>query len=285
VGVILRSVLIALVFCAAAQGGTYVQFRTVWGDIDVELYDADKPITVRNFLRYVESGLYQNTFFHRCPTNQFTGLTDFVVQGGGYVMQNCPVSPVVAAIPPFGTIPNEFGVGRIFSNTYGTLAMAKVGGNTNSATSQWFFNLGNNSFLDAPNSNGYFTVFGRMIRGTNVLNRYLGRSLNNGIQNLGAPFDTLPVIYGGPGAPDCRELEYLDISLLNVQVKVQGASREISWNSLNTNRYRVEFTTNLPPVWQLLIATNGIGNLGQTMRVTDPAGNAPRRFYRVRLDF
>jgi len=283
--VILRAVLLSALVCCVAEGSTYVQFRTVWGDIDVELYDEDKPITVRNFIRYVESGLYENTFFHRCPTNPVTRVTDFVVQGGGYVMLNCPLSPVISTIPSFGAISNEFGVGRTFSNTYGTLAMAKVAGNTNSASSQWFFNLGNNSFLDAPNANGYFTVFGRVIRGTNVLNQYLGRSVNNGIQNLGGPFDTLPVTYAGPGAPDCRELEYVDISLLNVQVQAQGAAREISWNSLNTNRYRVEFTTNLPPVWHLLIATNGIGHLGQTMRVTDPTANAPRRFYRVRLDF
>jgi cyclophilin family peptidyl-prolyl cis-trans isomerase len=279
--VILRSVfIIALVFCANARGGTYVQFRTIWGDIDVELYDEDKPITVRNFLRYVESGLYQNTFFHRCPTNATTGLTDFVVQGGGYVMMNCPLSPVINTIPRFPAISNEFGVGRVLSNTYGTLAMAMVSGNTNSANAEWFFNLNNNSFLDAS----YFTVFGRMIRGTNVLNQYRGRALNNGIQKLGAPFETLPVIYAGPGSPDCREFEYLDISLLNVKVQIQKGAREISWNSLNTNRYRVEFTTNLPPVWHLLVSTNGIGNMGQTMRVTDPTTNAPRRFYRVRLD-
>jgi hypothetical protein len=201
-------------------------------------------------------------------------------------MMNCPLSPFISSIPTFGPISNEFGVGRVFSNTYGTLAMAKLAGNTNSATAQWFFNLGNNSFLDAPNANGYFTVFGRVVRGTNVLNQYLGRSLDNGIQNLGGPFDTLPVIYAGTGLPDCRDLEYLDISLLNVQVQqIKSGLHEISWNSLNTNRYRVEFTTNLPPVWQLLVSTNGVGHLGQTMRVTDPATNAPRRFYRVRLDF
>jgi cyclophilin family peptidyl-prolyl cis-trans isomerase len=283
--VILRIAFMTVVLSTAAPASTYVQFRTIWGDIDVELYDADKPLTVRNFLRYVKSGRYENSFFHRCPTNQFTGLSDFVVQGGGFAMMNCPLSPLITPIPSFGTISNEFGTGRIFSNTYGTLAMAKVGGDTNSATSQWFFNLGDNSFLDAPTSNGYFTVFGQVLRGTNVLNQYRGRSLNNGIQNLGPPFETTPVIYGGAGLPDCRELEYVDISLLNVRINGQKGAREISWNSLNTNRYRVEFTTNLPPVWHLLIATNGIGTLGQTMRVTDPATNTLRRFYRVRLDF
>jgi cyclophilin family peptidyl-prolyl cis-trans isomerase len=283
--VILRTVfLIILFYCGAisSRAGTYVQFRTIWGDIDVELYDQDKPATVRNFLRYVQSGRYTNMFFHRCPTNQFTGITDFVVQGGGFAVN--PTNATIYQIPIFGTISNEFAVGRRFSNTYGTLAMAKVGGNTNSASSQWFFNLNNNSFLD-EGPDRYFTVFGRVVRGTNVLNRYLGRSIHNGIQNIGPPFDTLPVIYAGNRGPTFNDLEYVDISLLNVKVApAANGTHEISWNSLNTNLYRVEFSTNLPSAWNLLVATNGIGFAGQTMRVIDSTTNAPRRFYRVRLD-
>jgi cyclophilin family peptidyl-prolyl cis-trans isomerase len=285
--VIFRTVLlVALLYCAIARGGTYVQFRTPWGDIDVELYDEDKPITVRNFLRYVQSGLYTNMFFHRCPANQFTGLTDFVVQGGGWAVNamNGSINPV----PRFADIQNEFGVGRRFSNTYGTLAMAKVSGNTNSANSEWFFNLNNNSFLD-NGPDGYFTVFGRMVRGTNVLNQYLGRSYGNGLQNLtnilGPAFLATPVTYAGFRPPTLNDLEYVDISLLSVKVMpAANGAHEISWNSLNTNRYCVEYTTNLPPDWHLLIQTNGIGRFGETMRITDPATTAPRRFYRVRQD-
>lgn len=271
-------------FSLAADAGTYVQFRTVWGDIDVELYDEDKPVTVRNFLRYVQSGRYTNMFFHRCPTNQFTGVTDFVLQGGGWY-RSSPTE--IDRIPIFGTIPNEFGVGRRFSNTYGTIAMAKVGGDTNSASSQFFFNLNNNAFLDAPNSNGYFTVFGRIVgrNSTNVLNFYRGLSLNQGIQNLGGEFETLPVTYFGNRLPTLDDLEYARGSVLNVGVARAGTAREISWNSLNTNVCRVEYTTNLPPVWHTLVTTNGIGRNGEPMRITDAAPNLPRRFYRVRVDF
>jgi cyclophilin family peptidyl-prolyl cis-trans isomerase len=268
-----------LLTAASASAGTYVQFRTVWGDIDVELYDQDKPNTVNNFLRYVQSGRYQNLFFHRCPTNPVTRLTDFVVQGGGYVVTP---DPAIVTVPIFGTISNEFGVGRRFTNVYGTLAMAKVAGDTNSASSQWFFNLNNNVFLDAPNADGYFTVFGHVVRGSNVLNQYLGRSLNNGIQNLAIPFDTLPVIYSGTNPPTYSQLEYVDISLLSVQVTNVGLGREISWKSILNRTNRIEFTTNLPPVWNVLFATNGTG--GRVVYV-DPAANAPRRFYRVRVDF
>lgn len=264
---------------ASVSAGTYVQFRTIWGNIDVELYDQDKPNTVRNFLHYVQSGRYQNLFFHRCPTNPITHLTDFVVQGGGYVV--IP-GPNIAQVPSFGAISNEFGVGRRLSNVYGTLAMAKAAGDTNSATSQWFFNLNNNTFLDTPSADGYFTVFGHVVRGTNVLNQYLGRSINNGLQNLGGPFDTLPVIYSGTNSPNFNQLEYVDITLLNVQVTNVAGGRQISWNSVTNRPNRIEFTTNLPPVWNSLFVTNATTN---RVVYVDPAGNAQRRFYRVRVDF
>ncbi len=264
-----------------SHAGTYVQFRTAWGNIDVELYDEDKPITVWNFLRYVQSGRFTNMFFHRCPTNEFTGVTDFVVQGGGFFASTNGIDRVET----FGTIPNEFGVGRRFSNTYGTIAMAKVAGNTNSATSQFFFNLNNNSFLDATNDNGYFTVFGRIVgrNSTNALNLYRGRSINFGLKDLGGELSTLPVIYVGTRPPTLNDLDYADISVLKLSVTATNGMRELWWNSLGTNHvYHVEFSTNLPPVWQTLASTNGIART-QTMRITDSSAGATRRFYRVRV--
>src|SRR5690349_914913 len=114
---------------------TLAQFRTYYGDMDVELYDHDKPVTVANFLRYVRSGLYQDGIIHRCVPN-------FVIQGGGFYVASSP--PYIFPNPVFAPIPNEFGVGTRYSNLYGTIAMAKLGGDTNSATSQWFINLTNN---------------------------------------------------------------------------------------------------------------------------------------------
>jgi cyclophilin family peptidyl-prolyl cis-trans isomerase len=279
---------IFLVFAVSglmSHGGTYAQFRTAWGDIDVELYDEDKPVTVRNFLRYVQSGRFNNMFFHRCPTNQFTGVTDFVVQGGGFFVTT---NGTVDRVPEFGNIPNEFGVGRRFSNTYGTIAMAKVGGDTNSASSQFFFNLNDNVFLDAANADGFFTVFGRIV-GTNspgALNSYRGLSINQGIKDLSSvnpEWSTLPVTYFGSRDPTFDDLEYADISVLKLSVTVTNGVRELSWNSLGTTHtYHLEFSTNLPPVWQTLASTNGIGRNGQTMRLMDSSVEA-RRFYRVRI--
>jgi cyclophilin family peptidyl-prolyl cis-trans isomerase len=276
--------LLGSVLCVATpvSAGTYVQFRTAWGDIDVELYDEDKPVTVRNFLRYVQSGRYENMIFHRCPTNRVTGLTDFVVQGGGFFVTNSQIE----AIETFGSIPNEFGVGRRFSNTYGTIAMAKVGGDTNSATSQFFFNLNNNSFLDAATPDGYFTVFGRIVgtNSTNVLNSYLGLSIDRGIKNLGGPFDTLPVTYFGTRPPTELDLEFVSTLLVDLRINRTAGATELNWSSLSANHvYHVQYTTNLPPQWHGLVSTNGIGRNGEMMRVIETPGNEVRRFYRVRV--
>ncbi|MCI0746603.1 MAG: peptidylprolyl isomerase [Verrucomicrobia subdivision 3 bacterium] len=255
------------------HAGTYVQFRLPFGDVEVELFDEDKPITTRNFLRYVQSGLYEDMFLHRW-------LPGFVVQGGGFFDPFRPTNTFFAfgVIPAaFGQITNEFNVGPRIGNTYGTLAMAKTPDGPNTASSQWFFNLGNNS-TNLDNQNGGFTVFGRVIRGTNILNRFNNPSPTNAlfILSLDPPLDEMPVVSNQFGIVHC------DISLLNVQVAaLQSGAREISWTSVAAKTNRVQYTTNLPPVWHTLLTTNGTG---ARFRVTDPA-DAPQRFYRVRVDF
>ena len=260
----------------SSSAGTYVQFRTIYGDMDVELYDQDKPLTVQNFLRYVKTGAYRDTFFHRCEPG-------FVAQGGGFYTTNRTAQDFhnASAVTNYGTIPNEFGVGRTFSNTYGTIAMAKIGGDTNSASSQWYFNTANNAFLDANNTNNLFVVFGKVLRGTNVLNGFNGRSYGNGLVNIGGVFNQLPVTYVGFFYPYFSELIYVDISLLNVQVKLSNSVPEISWNSVNGKTNQVQFTTNFPPVWQTLVNTNGTG---ETIKVLDNSPKTTPRFYRVVID-
>jgi cyclophilin family peptidyl-prolyl cis-trans isomerase len=265
-------ILLALV-CAPmlASAGTLVQFRTTFGDIEVELYDQDKPATAQNFIRYIQSGRYSNEFSHRL-------IPGFVLQGGGYTLTSGTINP----IPNFPPVHNEFGVGRQFSNVAGTIAMAKVGGDTNSATSQWFFNLVNNPFLDAPDTNNLFVVFGHVIKGTNVLSVfnnfqiYNGTQLNNLVYNGGSPFDNLPLLYP---SLDPSSFVFIDITLLQVAIQPVGGGREISWNSAAGMTNIVEFTTNLPPTWNTLASTNGTG---ARMTVVDGSAN-PKRFYRVRV--
>lgn len=131
-----------------------VQFQTSAGNINVELFDKDTPITVANFYEYVTSNRYDNTFFHRLDD-------DFVLQGGGFSFNDATNTfPEVETDP---MIQNEFSATR--SNLASTIAMAKQPGNANSATNQFFFNLGNNS-SNLDNQNGGFTVFGRIVGST-----------------------------------------------------------------------------------------------------------------------
>jgi cyclophilin family peptidyl-prolyl cis-trans isomerase len=276
----LLTCLIPLLWCGArVQAGTLAQFRTVFGDIEVQLEDQDKPVTVQNFIRYVQSGAYQDGFAHRL-------VPGFVVQGGGFTMTNRgTANPSILPIPTFAPITNEFGVGQRLSNVYGTIAMAKLGGDTNSATSQWFFNLTNNAFLDAPDTNNFFVVFGHVVRGTNILNTlssfqyWDGSQKTNLVYNWGSPFNELPLLY--PSLYDTNFF-YIDVTLLQVQVSpAPGGGRQIAWNSAAAMTNVVEFTTNMPPIWTTLVRTNGTGS---RVSVTDLAP-APGRFYRVRVEF
>ena len=266
--------------CGLLHAGTLAQFRTPLGDIEVELYDQDKPATVQNFIRYVQSGAYQDEFAHRL-------LPGFVLQGGGFTVTNRgTTNALVLSIPSYPPITNEFGIGRRFSNGYGTIAMAKLEGNTNSATSQWYFNLANNSFLDAADTNDLFVVFGHVVRGTNVLNGFNGFQYFDGTQtsNLvyqgqAPPFDTLPLLHASLADTN---LVFIDISLLQVSVvNLADGSRQISWNSAAGMTNAVEFTTNLPPIWNTLLQTNGSGNRMSTTDTTQ----GPSRFYRVRVSY
>lgn len=126
--------------------GTVVQVDTVLGRFNLELFD-DTPLSKANFLAYIESGRYNNTIVHR-------SVAGFVVQAGGYFAR-LPLEH----IPTFGAVRNEFRR----SNVRGTVAMAKVGGDPNSATSEWFVNLANNNAANLDNQNGGFTVFARVI--------------------------------------------------------------------------------------------------------------------------
>jgi cyclophilin family peptidyl-prolyl cis-trans isomerase len=129
-----------------------ITFNTNLGPLTVTLYDAQAPQTVANFYDYIDSGAYDNSIFSRL-------VSDFVLQGGGATLDSNASGDVtgLTAIPTFPAIPNEFNASN--SNLFGTIAMAQTGGNINSATNQFFFNLGNNSTSLDPQS---FTVFGKV---------------------------------------------------------------------------------------------------------------------------
>jgi peptidyl-prolyl cis-trans isomerase A (cyclophilin A) len=145
----------SFILTSALSQATIVEFQTSHGNIQVNLHDESTPKTVDNFLSYVNEEDYVDTVIHRVEPN-------FVVQGGGFKFNG---EAALAAISTRSAVENE----PKWSNVKGTIAMAKVANLPNSATSQWFFNLNNNSAnLDIQNCG--FTVFGQVIGdGMNVL--------------------------------------------------------------------------------------------------------------------
>lgn len=167
---------------APARANLVVVIQSVVGPIELELFDALTPLTVANFLFYVDENAYDQSFIHR-------SVPDFVIQGGGYKLNASQQIVFVAVNPP--QVMNEPGL----SNVRGTIAMAKLAGQPDSATTQWFINLDDNRFLDT--NNGGFTVFADVISG--LENADAINALT--IVNAGSPFGELPVIGWIPGSP------------------------------------------------------------------------------------
>jgi|GEM_PF-136556 len=130
----------------------WVSTDTPYGGFLMELLPTDAPKTVANFLAYVKDGAYENTIIHRSTSLTNDGLA--VLQAGGFTADGS-----LSAIPTFAPITNEYSL----SNAPGTVAMAKLGGNPNSATSQWFVNVSDNSSTLNSSNNGGFTVFAKIL--------------------------------------------------------------------------------------------------------------------------
>ena len=139
----------------AESSSPRVQLKTNHGIIVLELNPNAAPKTVENFMRYVQSGFYNNTIFHRV-------IKGFMIQGGGF-------SATMKGKPTFNPILNEADNG--LENQRGTVAMARTN-MPHSATSQFFINTVNNPFLNhkgkSPNGWGY-CVFGKVIEGMDVV--------------------------------------------------------------------------------------------------------------------
>ncbi len=144
----------ALLALPAVAANPMVKMTTNLGEMEIELFPDKAPLTVDNFLKYVDAGFYNGTLFHRV-------IPGFMIQGGGFTagMQQKPTRPPVQ---------NEADNG--LKNTVGTLAMARTM-DPNSASAQFFINVANNGFLDHTQKslNGWgYAVFGRVTRGMDV---------------------------------------------------------------------------------------------------------------------
>ncbi len=179
----LAGVVLAL-FASAGLAETVVRFDTALGTFDVLMFDDTAPGTVTNFLNYANDGDYANSFFHRL-------VDDFILQGGGFAFYpDAGGNDMFWDLPVDAPITNEY----VVSNIRSTIAMAKLGGDPDSATSQFFFNLADNS-ANLDNQNGGFTVFGRVLGdGMNVVDDLASRTRWDFSKSIHSSFTNLPLI-------------------------------------------------------------------------------------------
>ena len=163
---------------AAVAATPQVEFNTSMGKFTVELYPEKAPITVENFLRYVDDGFYAGTIFHRVIAN-------FMVQGGG---MNADMSEKANKRPPI-TLEARNGL----KNDTGWLAMARTN-DPNSATSQFFINVVDNAGLNypQPDGNGY-AVFGKVVEGMDTVEKIRRVKTKNTFPHRDVPAETVVI--------------------------------------------------------------------------------------------
>ncbi len=168
----------------AEEKFVYVKMTTSKGDIVIELNNEKAPISTKNFLSYVDDKFYDGTIFHRV-------IDGFMIQGGGF-------TPDMAQKETKAPIKNEWQNG--LKNVKYTVAMARLGDRkpndktVNSATAQFFINVKDNAFLDAPQPDGgAYAVIGKVVAGTEVVDAIKG--VKTGVKNSpkGQPFSDVPV--------------------------------------------------------------------------------------------
>ncbi len=229
--------------------GTIVRFDTVFGQFDVELFDTATPNTVANFLGYVDRGDYDDTFFHRSvlPPNQpFT-----IVQGGGFEFTAPNNYDSIFRGP---SVVNEAGV----SNTRGTIAMAKLGGDPDSASNGWFFNADDVNAATLDTLNGGFTAFGRVLGiGMNVVDQIALTPIWDA-SSINSAFADMPLrSFDNINFPDNDDL----VTLSSVTRSVQ----ELTYSVVTTSSSRVGASVDANGV--LSIFTNGVSQ-PETVTVT-----------------
>ena len=156
----------------SAESQAKVRLSTNHGDIVLLLDRSKAPVTVDNFLGYVEKKHYDGTLFHRV-------MSDFMIQGGGLA----PSGSQIIEKPTGNNIRNESENG--LRNLRGTIAMARTQ-DPHSARSQFFINVKDNPMLDYPNGGGY-AVFGKVVEGMDVVDKIKSVPVRDGVVTLRHP--------------------------------------------------------------------------------------------------
>lgn len=166
-------ILFLLVLFSFNAKALVVSIDTSLGILEITLHPESAPNHVENFLNYVNDDDYNNSFFHR-------SVPGFIIQTGGFIYSD----EQFTSVPADPAVDNEFNL----SNVRGTVAMAKLSDNPNSATNQWFINLADNS-SNLDNQNDGFTVFGTVSNGMSVAD-----DIGNLVRvNAGGTFSALPI--------------------------------------------------------------------------------------------
>lgn len=239
-------------FTLSGVSGQIVQFSTVLGKINVELYASDAPENVANFLSYVAADAYANTIVHRSEPG-------FVIQGGGYLANN-----TLSAIARPTMAKLEYKL----PNIRGTIAMAR-GSDINSASCEWYFNLVDNTTTLGPANGGGYTVFGRVIgSGMTVVDAIAALPR----VNLGSPFTVLPLYnYTSGDTPAVSNLVSMS-SIRTVPAFPATAGQAAVANfSVSTENSSAAIATVSGS--QLTITPGAMGTARITVRATDSNGN------------
>jgi len=224
--------------------------------INIKLLESDAPLAVQNFRNYASDGDYTNSFIHR-------NAPKFIIQGGGYTFDpalndgsftySTGGLQTIIERPP---VKNEFGN----SNLRGTLAMAKLNGDPDSATSQWFINVVDNALLDTQN--GGFTVFAEVLgNGMDVIDVIDGQAIYDR-SDVDSAFGSLPLV--NYSLPD----PVTDINLVSIKSinEVLSISPDINYGTVTPG-------TNLQP--EIVLLNTGdipvsIGNIGSQKALSPP---------------
>ena len=153
-----------------------IEFKTSKGSFKVQLFDKQAPLSVANFLKYVDEGFFDGTVFHRV-------IPGFMIQGGGLTAE-------LKNKATHDPIKNEATNG--LKNKRGTLAMARTN-DINSATSQFFINLVDNDFLDNKAGNYGYAVFGRIDSGMDVVDAIAAVKTGNKGRYQDVPTETVTI--------------------------------------------------------------------------------------------
>ena len=197
----------------SSQDPIYI-FHTNLGNISVQLFPDVTPQTVANFLSYVNLGDYTNSLIHR-------SVPGFIFQGGSYQVQNNSV----ITTPTNAPVVNEFHL----SNTRGTIAMAKLGSQVNSATSGWFFNESDSNATNLDNQNGGFTVFGKVTDSASlaVMDQIAAVPVPSP-PPYSSPFNELPILNYQSGA------SVMFSQFVTVSYIAPASGAHILWNNSGT---------------------------------------------------